>query len=108
MTMTRKDALLRESMEMDHMSAPMTESRFRVAFELDEGQQYDVGARVTVHAMNGAFRTVAMNPSSGNYRVMRCERVGDIGWRALRISLHHIALSGSDGSLPMLVTDARP
>jgi hypothetical protein len=59
----------------------------RVAFERDEGQDYPVGARVTAHPMDVAYRTLALNPSSGDYVVIRCERIRDVGWRALRVSL---------------------
>jgi hypothetical protein len=59
----------------------------RVAFERDVGQDYPVGTRVTAHAMDDMFRTVALNPSSGNYLVTRCEHIRDVNWRALRVSL---------------------
>ena len=59
----------------------------RVAFERDVGQDYPVGTRVTAHAMDAMFRTLALNPSSGNYVVTRCEHIRDVGWRALRVSL---------------------
>ena len=59
----------------------------RVAFERDVGQHYPVGTRVTAHAMDDMFRTLALNPSSGNYVVTRCEHISDVGWRALRVSL---------------------
>ena len=59
----------------------------RVTFECDEGQDYPVGTRVTAHAMDVAYRTLSPNPSSGDYLVTRCERIRDVGWRALRVSL---------------------
>ena len=86
MTTPREDEPLGEHPE--HL--PKSEPTYRVAFERDEGQEYGVGAQVTVHAMNSLFRTVELDPSSGNYRVMRCERIRDTGWKALRISLHRV------------------
>jgi len=59
----------------------------RVTFERDEGQEYPVGTRVTAHAMDVAYRTLSLNPSNGDYLVTRCERIRDVGWRALRVSL---------------------
>ena len=59
----------------------------RVAFERDVGQDYPVGTRVTAHAMDAMFRTLAQNPSSGDYVVTRCEHIRDVGWKALRVSL---------------------
>jgi hypothetical protein len=86
---------------------PMDEPTYRVAFERDDGQEYGVGARVAVHNMNSGFRTVALSPTSGDYRVMRCERIRDTGWKALRISLKRIARPASDGIASALVADAR-
>lgn len=77
----------------------MTDSTYRVTFERDDGQQYDVGARVTVHAMDGLFRTLALNPSDGEYLVWRCERICDASWKALRVSLHLVKQSASDAAL---------
>jgi hypothetical protein len=85
----------------------MADSTYRVTFERDEGQQYDVGARVTVHAMNGSFRTLALNPSNGSYQVTRSERVRDTGWQALRVSLHLVSQSGSDAALASMIADDR-
>jgi hypothetical protein len=58
-----------------------------VTFERDEGQEYPVGTRVGVHAMDAAYRTLALDPGDGAYVVTRCERIRDVGWRALRVSL---------------------
>jgi hypothetical protein len=65
----------------------MTEPTYRVSFERDEGQGYDVGARVSVHPMDDRFRTIRLNPAGGTYLVTRCERIRDTTWQALRISL---------------------
>ena len=59
----------------------------RVTFERDVGQDYPVGTRVTAHTMDNTFRTLVLNPSSGNYLVTRCEHIRDVNWRALRVSL---------------------
>jgi hypothetical protein len=72
-------------------TVPVDEQMYRVVFERDHGQAYDVGTRVTVHAMNKLLRTVALSPAVGNYRVTRCERIRDAGWKALRVSLQLIA-----------------
>jgi hypothetical protein len=98
----RQDDLLQELVE----SITMADLNYRVTFERDEGQQYDIGARVTVHAMNGSLRTLALNPSNGRYQVMRSERVRDVGWRALRVSLLLVEQSLSDAGLASIVTDA--
>ena len=103
MTMAREEEQLQESVEI----APMDEPTYRVTFERDEGQQYGVGARVTVHAMNGLFRTLKPDPFNGRYRVTRCERISDTGWKALRVSLHLINRSGSDAAFASMVADAR-
>jgi hypothetical protein len=95
MTMTCEDEPLHENVE----DQPMSDPTYRVTFERDEGQEYGVGTRVTVHEMNSRFRTVVLNPSNGNYRVMRCERVRDTGWKALRISLHLVHQPGPDAVL---------
>ena len=71
----------------------------RVAFERDEGQDYPVGTRVTAHAMDIMYRTLALNPASGEYLVTRCERIRDVGWSALRVSLA-LAKSGPLRSRP--------
>ena len=63
------------------------DTSIRVTFERDEGQDYPVGTRVGAHAMDVMYRTLALNPSSGDYLVTRCERIRDVGWRALRVSL---------------------
>ena len=65
----------------------MTQMTTRVTFERDEGQDYSVGTRVSAHAMDDMFRTLELNPSSGDYLVTRCEHARDVGWRALRVSL---------------------
>jgi hypothetical protein len=84
----------------------MDEQTYRVAFERDEGQQYSVGARVTVHAMNGLFRTVTPSPADGDYRVLRCERIRDVGWQALRVSLFRATPSEAEAtSLTMVAAD---
>jgi hypothetical protein len=70
----------------------MTKLATRVAFEHDEGQDYPVGARVTAHAMDAMYRTLTLNPSSGDYLVTRCERIREPGWKALRVSLAHAEL----------------
>jgi hypothetical protein len=101
--MTSEDELLQESVETIHIGEPT----YRVAFERDDGQEYGVGARVTVHAMNSLFRTVDLNPSSGNYQVMRCERIRDTGWKALRISLHLVNPPESDAAPSVRVADGR-
>ena len=88
----RPSACPRSSMGAIHMT-PHTS--IRVTFERDEGQDYPVGTRVTAHAMDVAYRTLALDPSSGKYVVARCERIRDVGWRGLRVSL---ALAGSPTS----------
>ena len=95
MTTPREDEPLREHLE----HPPTSEPTYRVAFERDEGQEYGVGARVTVHTMDSLFRTVELDPSSGNYQVVRCERIRDTGWKALRISLHRVNQQGPDAVL---------
>jgi hypothetical protein len=65
----------------------MTTLMSRVTFELDEGQDYLVGTRVTVRPMDTDFRTLALNPASGEYVVTQCERIQAVGWKALRVSL---------------------
>ena len=65
----------------------MTQLMTRVTFERDEGQSYPVGTRVSVHTMDAVCHTLTLNPSSGDYRVTRCEHIRDVGWKALRISL---------------------
>jgi hypothetical protein len=94
MTTTREDEQLQERVEI----SPTDEPAYRVTFERDEGQEYRVGARVTVHPMNSLFRTIDPDPSTGNYLVMRCERVRDVGWKALRVSLHLVNLPGADAA----------
>ena len=37
--------------------------------------------------MDDMYRTLALNPSSGDYLVTRCEHIRDVGWKALRVSL---------------------
>src|SRR5688500_226072 len=101
MTMTREDEQLQRPVEI----FPMDEPTYRVTFERDEGQVYRVGTRVTVHAMNCLFRTIDPSPSTGNYQVTRCERVRDVGWKALRVSLHLVNLPGADAAR---FTDAAP
>ena len=64
-----------------------TNTMINVTFERDEGQDYPVGTRVTAHPMDAACRTLALNPSGGDYVVIRCEHIRDVGWRALRVSL---------------------
>jgi hypothetical protein len=102
--MASEDEQLHEHVE----SLPIGEPADRVTFERDEGQEYRVGARVTVHAMNSLFRTIDPNPSTGNYLVTRCERVRDVGWKALRVSLRLVNLPGADAapfaSAPFLMT----
>jgi hypothetical protein len=78
----------------------ISESTSRVTFERDDGQEYGVGTRVNVHAMNGLFRTLDPNPTDGSYRVTRCERIRDTGWKALRISLHRVN-QPSSGVVPL-------
>jgi hypothetical protein len=85
--------------------ALLDEPTYRVTFERDEGQAYGVGARVTVHPMNRLFRTIDPDPSTGEYLVMRCERVRDVGWKALRVSLHLVGPPDVDAA-PL--TDAPP
>ncbi len=80
---------------------------YRVTFERDEGQEYRVGARVAVHPMNTLFRTIDPDSLTGNYLVMRCERVRDVGWKALRVSLHLVNLPGADAARVTMVADAR-
>ena len=76
----------------------MDEATHRVTFERDDGQAYRVGARVTLHPMNSLFRTIDPDPSTGNYLVMRCERVRDVGWKALRVSLRLLKLPAVDAA----------
>jgi len=74
----------------------------RVTFERDEGQDYPVGTRVTAHAMDVMYRTLALDPSSGDYLVTRCEHIRDVGWKALRVSL---ALAESPTSSQLSAAD---
>ena len=76
----------------------MGDPTYRVTFERDEGQEYRIGARVAVHPMNSLFRTIDPNPLTGNYLVMRCERVRNVGWQALRVSLHRVDLPDADAA----------
>ena len=92
--MTRKDGLLHEAVTIMNIVEPPN----RVTFERDEGQEYLVGARVSVHAMNGLFRTVILSPSDGTHLVTRCEKIRDIGWQALRISLRRLDPRQSDAA----------
>jgi len=85
----------------------MADPTYRETFERDDGQQYGVGARVSVHAMDGRFRTLDVNPSSGRYRVMRCDQIRAPGWKALRVSLHLVDQPGSDPVLASPVADDR-
>jgi hypothetical protein len=103
MTMTCEEEQLRERVEI----SPIDEPSYRVTFERDEGQEYHVGARVTVHQMNTLFRTIDPDPSTGNYLVMRCERVRDVGWKALRVSLHRVNLPDSTAAPFTMVADDR-
>jgi hypothetical protein len=59
----------------------------RVTFEIDEGQDYPVGTRVAVRAMDAAYRTLAVDPLGGEFVVARCERSRDAWWKALRVTL---------------------
>ena len=86
----------------------MSDPSDHVAFERDEGQEYGVGARVTVHAMNSAYRTLAPNPTHGDYQVTRCERIRDVGWKALRISLRPVSLRDLSGPVSMTIVDSHP
>jgi hypothetical protein len=94
MPMTREDEQLQERSEI----APLDKPTYRVTFERDEGQAYRVGARVGVHPMNRLFRTINPDPSTGEYLVVRCERVRNVGWKALRVSLHLVGLPGVDAA----------
>jgi hypothetical protein len=58
-----------------------------VTFEIDEGQNYPVGTRVVVHAMDAAHRTLAVDPLGGDFAEARCERSRDAWWKALRVTL---------------------
>jgi len=78
-----------------------------VTFERDEGQQYGIGTRVAVHAMNTQFRTLDLDPVNGSYRVTRCESVRDVGWKALRINLHLVHLPDSNAAVSVMIADAR-
>lgn len=98
MTITGEAELLRERVENPPVNEPTNLPTHRVTFERDEGQEYSVGARVTVHAMNSLFRTIDLNPSTGTYLVARCERVRDVGWQALRVSLQLLELPGTDAA----------
>jgi hypothetical protein len=105
-TAIREDDLLQERVVTTILADPT----YRVTFERDDGQQYTVGARVTVHAMNGLFRTLKPDPLNGSYQVTRCERIRDTNWKALRVSLHLINQAGSiqsvsSAALTSLVTD---
>lgn len=102
-TAIREDDLLQERVETTVLADPT----YRVTFERDEGQQYTVGARVTVHAMNGLFRTLKSDPLNGTYRVTRCERICDTNWKALRVSLHLVNQSVSDATPTSMVADDR-
>jgi hypothetical protein len=102
-TAIREDDLLQERVE----TTPLTDSTYRVTFEQDDGQQYAVGARVTVHAMNGLFRTLKPDPVNGSYRVTRCERISDTTWKALRVSLHLVRQSVSDATFASMVANDR-
>lgn len=96
----------------------MTEPAYRVSFERDEGQGYEIGARVSVHQMDHRFRTVRLDPDSGNYFVTRCERIRDTMWQALRLSLQpwtepltgvvNSVLAADAPVVAMSATDARP
>ena len=86
----------------------MADLTYRVTFERDEGQEYGVGARVSVHAMDSLLRTLDLDPSNGTYQVTRCERIRDTGWKALRISLQLVNQPGSECALaPMVANDRR-
>jgi hypothetical protein len=85
----------------------MADPTYRVTFERDDGQEYGVGARVSVRAMDSLFRTVELNPTNGTYRVTRCERIRDVGWKALRISLQVVTQPGPDAALTSTVADDR-
>lgn len=74
----------------------MADPTFLVTFERDEGQQYGVGARVSVHAMNGRLRTLVPDPLNGSHRVTRCERIRNPGWKALRVSLQLVNSTVAD------------
>jgi hypothetical protein len=102
-TVIREDDLVQERVETPTMADPT----YRVTFERDDGQQYGVGTRVSVHAMNSQCRTLALNPSSGSYRVTRCEQVRDTGWKALRVSLHLDSQPGSAAVRPSPAADDR-
>jgi hypothetical protein len=92
---------LQESVETIQIGEPI----HRVTFERDEGQQYRIGARVAVYAMNAQFRTLVLDPVNGSYRVTRCERVSNVGWKALRISLHVVTSPGPAAALATMVAD---
>ena len=98
---TRGDELLHKTIETVCLSKPTR----RVTFERDEGQEYAIGARVAVHPMNSLFRTVDLDPSHGSYQVTRCERVCDVGWKALRISLDLVTSARSAAPLSPMVAD---
>jgi hypothetical protein len=99
----REHHLLRERVEAPTMADPT----YRVTFERDDGQQYGVGARVSVHAMDSQFRTLDVNPASGRYRVMRCDRIRATGWKALRVSLHLVDQPRVDALLAPPMADDR-
>ena len=101
MPMTREDEQLQERSEI----SPLAEPTYRVTFERDEGQAYRVGSRVGVHPMNPSFRTIDPDSSTGEYLVVRCERVRNVGWKALRVSLHLVGPPGV-GAAP--ITDIPP
>jgi hypothetical protein len=85
----------------------MADPSYRVTFERDDGQEYRAGARVTVRAMDSLFRTLDLNPSTGRYRVTRCERVRATGWKALRISLQLVDQPVAEAARASVVTDDR-
>src|SRR5688572_22435981 len=97
----REEDQLQERVEISRTDDPT----YRVTFERDEGQEYRIGARVAVHPMNSLFRTIAPDPATGSYLVMRCERVRDVGWKALRVSLHLVNLPGADAAPFSVVAD---
>ena len=101
--MIREDNLLQERVDTTTLADPT----YRVTFEQDDGQQYTVGARVTVHAMNGLFRTLKPEPLTGSYQVARCERVSGSNWKALRVSLHLVNQSPPDVMVASVIADDR-
>ena len=84
----------------------MTEPGYRVSFESDEGQGYEVGARVSIHPMDARFRTVRLNPAGGDYLVIRCERIRDTSWQALRVSLRPWTEPLTEAACAVLAVDA--